>query len=49
MIGWIDANPWWSIAIFFAAGALVGVVLRRVRRGKYEAHDAAPPPREATA
>lgn len=48
MFGWIDANPWWSIAIFFGAGALVGVVLRRVRRGKY-VHDSAPPSREATA
>ena len=48
MFGWLDEHPWWSIAIFFAAGALVGVVLRRLRRAKY-AHDAAPPPREATA
>ena len=48
MFAWIDANPWWSIAIFFAAGALIGVVLRKVRRGKY-APEAPPPPREATA
>jgi hypothetical protein len=32
---WIDANPWLSVAAFFAAGALLGLVLRRIRRGKY--------------
>jgi hypothetical protein len=48
VFGWIDGHPWWSIAIFFAAGALVGVVLRRLRRAKY-VHDAAPPPHEAAA
>jgi hypothetical protein len=48
VFAWIDANPWWSIAIFFAAGSLCGAVLRRYRRGKY-APDASPPPHEATA
>lgn len=38
---WIDANPWLSIVIFFAAGALIGVVIKTKRRGKYESRESA--------
>lgn len=41
MLHWIDANPWLSIVIFFAAGALVGVVIKIKRRGKYESRERA--------
>lgn len=40
MISWIDANPWLSVAICFAAGSLIGVALRLLRRGKYESREA---------
>jgi hypothetical protein len=35
--GWIDSFPWWAVALAsFFAGALLGLVLRRRRRSKYE-------------
>jgi hypothetical protein len=35
---WIDSFPWWAVALTsFAAGTLVGLVLRFARKGKYEA------------
>jgi hypothetical protein len=37
---WIDGFPWWAVAVAsFAAGALLGVILRVSRRGKYEAKE----------
>lgn len=41
MLHWIDANPWLSIGIFFAAGALVGLIVKAKRRGKYESKETA--------
>jgi hypothetical protein len=41
VLHWIDANPLLSIVIFFAAGALVGVVIKQMRRGKYESRESA--------
>ena len=39
MLHWIDANPILSVVIFFAAGALVGALIKYGRRGKYESRE----------
>jgi hypothetical protein len=49
VIHWIDANPWLSIAVFFGAGAVVGLIIRNHRRGKYEAREAALQARQGAA
>jgi len=41
VIDWIDSFPWWAVAaVSFAAGALLGLVLRTARKGKYESKEA---------
>lgn len=39
VLHWIDANPALSVVIFFAAGAIVGALIKYGRRGKYESRE----------
>lgn len=37
---WVDSFPWWSVVLTgFVAGSIAGVILRKVRRAKYESKE----------
>jgi len=41
LMDWIDQFPWWAVTLVsFGAGALLGLVLRTARKGKYESKEA---------